>query len=257
VSSAVEKALVVVCHYNARPVADLTTLLTGLRRRLAGGPFDVLVVVNQAVAEPLVLPAACGPWDVYYRPNTGFNLGAWDRGWRARPGYGGYLFLQEECHVVRDGWLGAFARCGAEPGVGLVGECLSPTWDAPWEELARRFRGARLPDHAVAGQPADRLSCYWDFFRRRGIHPGPRGDHLQSLVLFARRAVLEAVGGFPPCQTYGEAVAAEIGLSKQVQALGLTLRQVGAAPFTYFEHPQWLHRRPALRPVPVSAPGEA
>jgi hypothetical protein len=247
---------VVVCHYNARPVADLTTLLTGLRRRPAGGPFDLLVVVNQALPRPLLLPAACGRWDVCYRPNTGFNLGAWDCGWRERPGYDGYRFLQEECRAVRDGWLAAFTQRAAEPGVGLVGECLSPTWDASWEELAVRFRGARLPDHAVAGRPADRLSCYWDFFRRRGIDPGPRGDHLQCLVLFARRAVLEAIGGFPPCQTYGEAIAAEIGVSKQVQALGLSLRQVGTPPFMYFEHPQWLHRQLALRPGPVSAPGE-
>jgi hypothetical protein len=239
---------VVVCHYNARPAADLAALLTGLRRRPAGGPFDLLVVVNQAAARPLLLPAACSTWDVCYRPNTGFNLGAWDWGWRERPGYSGYLFLQEECRVIRDGWLAAFRHRATEPGVGLVGECLSPTWDAPWEELAVRFRGARLPGHGVAGKPADRLSCYWDFFRRRGIDPGPRGDHLQSLVLFARRAVLQAVGGFPPCQTYGEAIAAEIGVSKQVQALGFTLRQVGTTPFTYFEHPQWLHRRDSAAP---------
>jgi hypothetical protein len=240
--------LVVVCHYNARPVADVTTLLTGLRLRPAGGPFDVLVVVNQAVARPLALPAACGVWDVCYRPNSGFNLGAWDCGWRERPGYDGYLFLQEECRVVQDGWLAAFRRRAVAPQVGLIGECLSPTWDAPWEELARRYRGARLPDHAVDGRPADRLSCYWEFFRRRGIDPGPRGDHLQSLVLFARRPVLEAVGGFPPCRTYGEAIAAEIGVSKLVQALGLTLREVGPTPFTYFEHPQWLHRRGGAAP---------
>src|SRR5262249_19993193 len=88
------------------------------------------------------------------------------------------------------------------------------------------------------GRPAERVDCYLDFFRRRGIAPGPRGDHLQSLVLFATRAVLERVGGFPECTGYGEAIAAEIGVCKRVQAAGLAVAEVGPEPFFSAQPPR-------------------
>lgn len=240
--------LVVVSHYNARPPHLLVELLDSLTGHAAGCPFRTRVVVNLGETKRLVLPARYRDVDVLYRPNTGYNIGAWDHGWRVPPACGAYLFLQEECRVVRDDWLGAFVRRGAEPGLGLVGECLSPPWDAPWAELARRCEGERLPEHLIGGQPADRVPCYLDFFRRHDIPPGVKGDHLQSLILYARRAVLEAIRGFPVGTNYGEAVAAEIGISKKVQALGLGIGEVGPVPFTYVEHPQWLHRRPDQAP---------
>jgi hypothetical protein len=59
------------------------------------------------------------------------------------------------------------------------------------------------------------------------------------LVLCTTRAVLEAVNGFCIGRSYHEAVASEIAISKKVQALGLTIKQIGPLPFTYIEHPQW------------------
>jgi hypothetical protein len=235
--------LVVVCHYNARPPRMLVNLLDQARAVPAGHPFRVRVVVNLANPTRLLLPPRCRDAEVVYRDNAGFNIGAWEHGWRLGPPHAGYLFLQEECRIVREGWVEAFARRASEPSIGLVGECLSPTWDAPWDELARRFAGESLPGHHVAGRPADRVPCYLDFLRREGIPQGLRGDHLQSLVLFATREVLEAAGGFPVGRSYGEAIAAEIGISKKVQALGLRIAEVGPVPFSYIEHPQWLHRR--------------
>jgi len=246
-----ETVLVVISHYNARPADELVRLLDQARAVPAGWPFRVRIVVNLGTPRCLILPERHGGTEILYRGNTGYNIGAWDHGWRTGPGYRGYLFLQEECRLVREDWVGAFARRAAEPGVGLVGECLSPSWDATWGELACRFREETLPDHQLGGRPADRVSCYLDFLAREGIDPGPKGDHLQSLVLFARREALEAIDGFPVGRDYGEAIAAEIGISKKVQALGLDLCEVGPEPFFYVEHPQWLHRRPAA--VTVSA----
>lgn len=235
--------LVVVAHYAERPLDPLVHLLDSMARFPAGAAYEVRVVVNRDLADEICLPERHGGVEVIYRPNAGYNIGAWEAGWRRGPEYGGYLFLQGECQVVRAEWIAAFSAAAAGPGVGLVGECLSPDWDAPWDELAERFRGQTLPEHTVEGRPTDRVDCYRDFFRRRGISPGVRGDHLQSLILFARRAVLERVGGFPQCGGYGEAIAAEIGTSKKVQAAGLTVRQIEVEPFAYIEHPQWLHRR--------------
>jgi hypothetical protein len=235
--------LVVVCHYNARPVGDLLRLLGQLKTLPAGFPFDIRVVVNLATPKRLLLPSAFNDVEVLYRENVGYNIGAWEHGWRQGPPHAGYLFVQEECRLVREGWVAGFVQRAAEPGIGLVGECLSPHWDAPWDELARRFAGQMLPEHRIGDSPAERVPCYLDFLRRQSIYPGERGDHLQSLVLYARRDVLKAIDGLPVGSNYGEAIAAEIGISKKVQSLGLRLAEAGPSSFWYIEHPQWLHRQ--------------
>ncbi len=234
-----------VSHYAARPPAPLVGLLDAMAAFPAGVPYDIRVVVNRDGAEVLTLPERHRGVEVAYRPNAGYNIGAWEAGWRAGPDYDAYLFVQDECRVVQSDWVGAFVRRAAGPGVGLVGECLSPDWDAPWGDLADRFRGHRPPGHS-----ADRVDCYLGCLRRWGIPPGERGDHLQTLALFATRAVLGRVGGFPQGADYGEAIAAEIGTSKRVRAAGLGAVEVGPEPFFYLEHPQWLHRRPPLTPRP-------
>lgn len=242
--SARTPVLVVVSHYAARPAGPLVRLLDEMAAVPAGVPVDVRVVVNRDGDRGVNLPTRHRGVETTYRPNAGYNIGAWEAGWRADPPYAGYLFVQDDCRLVQSDWAGAFVRRAAEPGVGLVGECANPDWDAPWPELADRFRGRQLRDHTIAGWPAERIDCYFAFFRRHGIPPGPKGDHLQTLVLFASRTVLERVDGFPIGASYGEAIAAEIGTSKKVQAAGLTITEVGPQPFFFIEHPQWLHRRP-------------
>jgi hypothetical protein len=238
-----ETVLVVIAHYNARPTDNLISLLESMQTMPAGWPFAVRVVVNVALPKVLALPAHLRNVEVCYRENTGYNIGAWEYGWRQAPPYTAYLFLQDECQVARADWVAAFVRRLSAPDIGLVGECLSPDWDAPWEVLKERTKGDRFPEQLIDGQPAERIPCYFHFFSQQCISPGPRGDHLQSLVLSARRAVLEMIGGFPQGRNYGEAMAAEIGISKKVQALGLRICEVGPEPFSYIHHPQWLHRK--------------
>jgi hypothetical protein len=199
--------------------------------------------VNQETPTPLALPGRPSVTDVLYRRNTGYNIGAWDLGWRVSPEYPAYLFMQEECQVVRQGWLKAFVDKASLPLVGLVGECLSSDWDFPWDVLAERAKDQELPEHLVDGRPADRVSCYLNFFKKHGILAGSKGDHLQSLILFVRREVLQVLNGFPIGLNYGEAIAAEIGISKRVQALGLKICEVGPEPFCYVHHPQWMFRK--------------
>ncbi len=233
---------VVISYYNARPVMNLIALVDALRGTPAGGSYRILVVVNQQEDRSLVLPERHRDILVLHRRNRGFNIGAWEHGWRACPEHPAYLFLQDECQLVRAGWLAGFLEKAARARVGLVGERLSPPWDAPWTELARRFQGHRLAEHEIQGRPADRVPCYLHFLARHGILCGTRGDHLQTLTLFARRDVLQAMDGLPAGENYGEAIAAEIGISKKVQSLGLTIGEVGPEPFWYFRHPQWVER---------------
>lgn len=248
------RVLVVVSYYDARPVQPLDDLLHGLRTRAAGWPFAVRVVVNQDAADPTDLAGRHPDVEVLHRENRGYNIGAWEHGWRTEPAYEAYLFLQHECVVTGDGWLRPFVERAAEPGTGLVGERLNPAWDATWEEVGRRFAGHELPDHRIDGRPADRLATYRHFFAAHGIEPGPRADHLQALVLFARRQTLLAIGGMPVGRDYGEAIAAEIAISKKVQARGLAIRQVGDRPFRHFVHPQWQHHDRDPGPSRRSAP---
>lgn len=232
----------VVSYYAARPPDHLAALMDELSNTPSGWPFTIRVVVHRDDDQPLELPSLDPAVQVFVRPNHGYNLGAWEAGWRQAPECSAYLFLQDECRVLRSDWLAPFIERASQPGVGLVGERLSPPWNVGWPSLRKRFAGHRLPGHAVGGRPADRLDCYFDFFARQGIAPGAKGDHLQSLVLFARREVLEAVGGFPIGENYGEAIAAEIGMSKKVQAAGLSICEVGPAAFWCFDHPQWTER---------------
>lgn len=248
--SAAANALVVVSYYDARPRQELDALLRDLATIDAGAPFDTLVVVNQSAAAPTPVHAALPGLRVLHRPNSGYNIGAWDHGWRHAPGYEHYVFLQHECRVRRAGWLAAYLRRLRLPGVGLVGERANPAWALPWADLERRFAGHTLPDHGPDGAPAERLPTYRACWRRWGIDPGPRGDHLQTLALAASGTTLARIDGFPVGANYGEAIAAEIGVSKRVQMLGLTTEEIGPRPFAWITHPQWQDKA-AAQPLPA------
>jgi hypothetical protein len=231
--------LVLVSYYEPRTSEHLRQLLESLRSFDAGLPYDVCVVVNREGAGPLRLPVEA-PVRILERENKGMNIGAWDHGWRACPGYDGYLFLQDECYAIRPGWLAAFSSKADEERVGLVGETWNEKWRQEWDHLRKLWMPHRLPGHVIAGRPANRVDVYLDFMQRNGIPPGKDGRHLRSLVWYARRHVLEQMDGFPIGQNYGECIAAEIGVSKRVQALELKAVQVSSEPFRYFRHREWL-----------------
>ncbi len=227
----------VVSHYNAWPADKLIALLDQTRSIDAALPFHTRVVVNQALDKPLNLPARFQDVECLYRENSGYNIGAWDSGWRTPPRFDHYLFLQEECQILKPGWLKAFVALTEQPNVGLVGESL--VWERPWPELEATLQRPVSDDFQIDGRPVDHFECYYENLSRLGIERGADGSHLQSLVYAARREVLERIGPFPLGQDYGAAVTTEICLSKKVLALGLEIRQVRFLPFSYVLHPQW------------------
>ncbi|MCZ2344470.1 MAG: hypothetical protein LC104_22140 [Bacteroidales bacterium] len=238
-----ERVLVVVSYSAGRPIEPLRQLLSDMAEYPAGHPVDIRVVVNGKVSQTPACSRLPAGVDVLERAHGEHTPGAWEEGWRTPPHYTGYLFLQDDCRIVQSDWVGGFVRVAHRPGVGLVGECRSPNWDAAWPVLVERFRGEIWPEHVLDGQPLERVAFYREHLRRSRIPEGIGGDHLQALILYARRAILERVGGFPMGDSSGETVAAEIGLSKRIQAAGLALTEVGPEPFFYIEHSQWLHRR--------------
>lgn len=234
------RCLLVISYYDRRDRDPLRRLTESLAQFNAGRDYDICVVVNRDTTGHLGLSTSTPTLAILERENTGMNIGAWDHGWRTMPKYDEYLFLQDECYVVRPGWLSAFAWKADQPGIGLVGESFNERWLQPWEDLKIAWRSHKMPDHVIDGKPASRVEVYLNFLSRNHIPAGNDGGHLRSLVWYVKRSVLEQIGGFPIGRNYGECIAAEIGVSKRVEALGLQAVQVSNEPFCYVRHREWV-----------------
>ena len=230
------KTLVVISYYDRRPIHNLLELISSLYQYPAGEEFDVCVVVNRTKNDSIAIPhlsADC----IRYRHNVGMNIGAWDNGWRTCPGYKHYLFLQDECYVIRDDWLAGYRAVIERQGVGMVGESLNMLWDKPWSELSKLFTGVVLPEHGIEGKCINRVDFYLDFLKANGVDPGQGGKHLRSVVWFLSAAVLKEIDGFLIGRNYGECIAAEIATSKKIEALRLDFVQANAQEeFFYTRH---------------------
>lgn len=241
------KPLVVISFYDRRPVEPLIHLLDSLDAHDAGATYERVICVNTS-GGPTLPPTVTDRVDgMLARANHGMNIGAWDAGWRHWPGRPSYLFLQDECYAVRPDWIREAVAAVDDLRVGLAGESLNDGWDRPWEELRTGAGCDVLPEHFVNGAPANRVDVYLHHLRRFGIDPGPRGRHLRSLTWVIRGDVLKLIDGFPVGANYGECIAAEIGVSRAVEAHGLEIRQIGPTPFHVFRHLEWAQDRAGSR----------
>ena len=240
----ISSSLVVVSFYDRRPLAPLLDLLASLGKHTAGGKYSIAIVVNSTGDWRLPDAISDEVQHVLYRNNTGMNIGAWDAGWRAFPDYDRYLFVQDECLATHAGWLAGLLDPLDDPTVGMVGESFNHNWAKPWPALRVAAGTAVMPEHEIDGTPANRVDVYLDFMRREGIEPGEMGGHLRSLIWALRRPVLEAIDGFPQGANYGECIAAEIAVSKAIEAKGLVVRQVDPRPFKWFRHIEWNQDQP-------------
>lgn len=230
------KTLVVISYYDRRPISNLVELVRTLRHSSAGGEFDICIVVNRTKNETLSVPELCSI-TTHYRHNLGMNIGAWDYAWRVEPGYSNYLFLQDECYVIRDGWLAAYQSALDTPNVGMVGETLNLLWNQPWAVLRALFAGVVLPEHMINGEEVNRVDFYLDFLNAHGVDPRGNAGHLRSVVWFLPSDILKAIDGFLIGRNYGECIAAEIATSKKVEALGLDFVQANKKEeFFYIRH---------------------
>jgi hypothetical protein len=240
-----EKTLVIIAHYDRRPVQNLWELIASMFNHPAGGEFDIRIVVNRTKNETLVLPEKYSHVAVEYRHNVGMNIGAWDHGWRMHQGYRDYLFLQDECYVIRDYWLSAYRKIIDRPEGGIVGESLSKLWDRPWGDLRLFFRDKSLPEHSIDGRPVNRVDFYLRFLQENGVDPGTRGTHLRSVIWFLPGKVLERINGFLIGRNYGECIAAEIAASKKVEQIGLRVEQANHdEEFFYIRHLEYNQDHP-------------
>ena len=233
-----EPIAVVVAAWTGNPHDYLRGLVASIEEHPAGADFDLFVVANGLDYElPPELASSVG--EVIVRENVGFNIGAWEEGWRRLTGRTRFLFLQDDCLVKKHGWLRDFVEVfDAAPACGLVSENLIRDWNRPWDELfvpAPKTRSAR----SVSQEQAARARRYHAQLEAWGIVPGTTARHLTSVVHFTSREVLEAVGGYTVAEEYEAAIAAEIGFSRKVEAAGYELRQVGRHIHSRIGHREW------------------
>jgi hypothetical protein len=201
----------------------------------SGSLFDVVIVCNGGVERPLVLPSRFDDLRprVINRKNEGYNLAAWDCGWRDARDYEFYLFLRDQCILKRAKWLSDFEfRMSLDRGIGLLGEHI--TWDRmTWDYIQKSTE--RDLGEAVAGQ----IGTYRDILNKAKIPVGETGSHLVSIILFTTRMILEEIDGFPFIgPSYREAVACEIGLSRLIESKGYRIAKVRGGSYEVIGHLQ-------------------
>jgi hypothetical protein len=205
-------------------------------------------VVNKARDIPLQLQADFPAVDFHFRENVGLNIGAWEYGWRQSPAYDAYVFLQEECLILRKNWLRAYLKKSRRGRGRIVGEYMITVWK-PWKEWGEAVAQslAALPEELRERLDNWQVPFIMDDFARHGVEPQATPTHVQALVICTTRAVLEAIGGFLIGQDYRESVASELAFSQKAMALGYPIEQVSPLPFEYIIHPQYMTRRFAMR----------
>ena len=227
-----------------------------MRKVDAGVPFDLVVVCNGGDRDPFSLPAAYDGlgWRVFNRENVGFNIAAWDHGWRNADGYEYYLFVQDDCYLKQRQWLSRFeSRFDQDRRIGLLGEMVvydQMTWDYVRATTYEKFWG----DPGRWPEPAHPIDTYKALFDRQGIPWSETCTHLPSIILFTSRRVLDEIDGLPFFgPSYREAVAGEFAISRLVESKGYRIAKVTDYPFEVIGHPQWSVtgklRDPTLRGV--------
>ena len=225
---------IVISYYNKRPIHNLIELYSSLIRF-----HRVTCIVENLGGPPIVnnfLPNA----NVILNENVGMNIGAWNRGFLESPNEDLYIFLQDECFLKHEHAVDEFrSRILDDPSIGLLGETLNHRWDKGWQELESGPLNRLEVGHYYEGCPAPRVSVYIKSMLRWGIDPGATGLHLRSLVWALPGAVMNSLGGFPIGRDKGECIAAEIGVSCAIRAMGLKVDQVKKNPFWGFGHKEW------------------
>lgn len=228
------KTLVVVSHYAPRPKDPLTKLTEKLKFITK----DIVVVINDDSITGLTLDTLCAPMYVLRRPNLGMNIGGWDAAYKRFPDYDFYIFMQDECRVLRNDFIGAYTAELSRDVVGMTGESINPKWDTAWENIVQSQLNYNL-GFDVNGYPVHRVKYYLNCMRKWGIAPGQTGRHLRSLVWAFNQRALGLIKGFPIGLNKEECVASEIAVSKAIEHHGLMVTQVANKPFEYIHHVEW------------------
>jgi hypothetical protein len=236
------KTCVVICYYTGEQIGHLFRLLKQMGDVDAGAPFDVLIVVNGGDVRPLALPSRFDGLraKVINRANHGYNIEAWDVGWRASQEHEYFLFLQSQCFIKAKNWVADFEfRMSRDRGIGLLGEVYC--WEMKtWEFIREATDRDMGPGVWREGQPMHPIDAIKSYIVESGLPLTDLGTHLQSIILFTSREILLEVGGFLHTgTTYDRAVAAEIGISRVIESKGHRISRIRDRDFSVIGHRQF------------------
>ncbi len=228
---------VVVSTWTGNPSSYLIALCRSLTEYPAGADYDLFLCANGLGYSP---PEELVPLfkNIFIRENTGYNLGAWNYAWQQLPDYDRFLFLQDDCVIRRHMWLSDFIECfDSNTRCGLVGETLQRGWGKPWSMMCNPEPMDRKDREPV--KRAAWVSFVRNMLAQWGIPEGPTGLHITTVVQFTSRAVLEEVDGYNIGLTKEQAIAAEVGFSRKVEAKGYKLVQIGRRRHGRIGHREW------------------
>lgn len=229
------KCMVIISYYDERSIDDLSALIASIDNYEPGHPIEITIVVNQQAQGCIDVCSTKYKTNILYRQNQGMNIGAWDYAWHTFKDVDFFIFLQDECRVIRDGWAHDYIKALEAPKVGLVGESINQRWNQSWNDL--------LSSPASNSNKAEikaRAEFYLSFMQRNNIQAGRDAKHVRSLIWALRRSTLVAINGFPIGESYDECIASEIAVSKKVEFLGLEILQIDPQqPFSRVAHTEW------------------
>lgn len=226
-------ALIVISHYAKRDDYFLKKLLLEISQVTR----KILVVINSdfvnCVSEEFYLG-----YPALVRPNLGMNIGGWDAAFHRYSNYEHYIFLQDECSLLRYDFLEVYKRKLSDPNVGMVGESINFKWDRSWRDMF--LSPLNYSTEIVLGsRKISRVENYLNTLHAWKIDPGFGGRHLRALVWGIKGETLFRIKGFPIGETKEQCIASEIAVSKKIEQLGLRVDQISETPFTYFKHDEW------------------
>ena len=99
--------LVIISYWSERDIETIKKLTLQINNINSGTYFDALIVCNgqsDRVNYLLNQLNLSRKFKVVDRENSGFNIGAWDYGWRHLSNYRNFLFLQDDCIIFRKHW---------------------------------------------------------------------------------------------------------------------------------------------------------
>ena len=225
--------LVVVSYYSARTSLYLKKLLSDI----AYCHQNLLLVINKDNCSAESLSFVDGH-HALVRPNIGMNIGAWDAAYKHFPQYGYYIFIQDECQLVRGDFVSVYKNELEKNDIGMTGESINYKWNHSWNEMLRSPLNYPINPSLATGS-SSRVEYYLERMKSWNIDPGSNGRHLRSLVWGFKGKTLSRLNGFPVGFSKEECIASEIAVSKKVEQLGLRVTQVGQNPFSCFKHEEW------------------
>ena len=227
--------LLVISHYNSRP----KNLLKKLIKSTENLKIDRLIVINDDLVENNNFKKESTNLFFLNRPNIGMNIGGWNDAFFTLPNYEYYVFIQDECLILDYNFIHFYKDLLNEKSIGMIGESMNPKWNQSWEALLNGPLNVIDNEHLDNGLPVPRVTFYLSMLKKWGINPSYNASHLRSLIWGFKNNVLQQINGFPVGSDKGECIAAEIGVSKKIEAIGLQIQQVKKNPFSFIYHTEW------------------